>query len=379
MSTARLAEAFADLPDPRVERTRKHLLGDVLVIAVLAVIAGADGWDDMVEWGVARRTWLRTFLKLPSGIPCADTFRRIFGAIEPTKFASCFESMVAELTGSVLGQLVAIDGKTMRRTFDRKLGWNALHVVTAWVAERGIQLGQVATDAKSNEITAIPRLLDMIDIKGATVSIDAAGCQKKIAEKIIDKEGNYLLALKENQPLLYEEVADYFAHAQQDRTIDAVPLKICETADKAHGRLEMRRVSCTDDLMWMSERKNWKGLKTIVMIERERVVGDKTSSEKAYYLTSHAPDAEQLGDFARRHWSIENELHWTLDVTFDEDGSRIRDRNGAMNLALLRKLALALLKREQSDPRKSLAMKRKRAGWDNDYLVEVLAAAKAAP
>lgn len=375
MTPSRLVESFEDLPDPRVERTRQHLLGDVLVMSILAVIAGADGWDDIVEWGEAREKWLCTFLALPAGIPSADTVRRIFCAIDTVKFAACFERMIVELSGSMLDQLVAIDGKTMRRTFARERGQSPLHMVTAWVAERGVQLGQLATDAKSNEITAIPALLDTLELKGAIVSIDAEGCQKKIAEKIVDKGAGYLLALKANQPTLHQEVIDYFAHARQDRTLDAKPLVVHETVDKGHGRLEVRRVSCTDDLAWLGERARWKDLKTIVMIERERETSGRKSVETAYYLSTLAPDAERIGLLARRHWSIENELHWVLDMTFDEDQSRIRDRTGATNLALLRKMALALLKRESSDPRKSIAMKRRRVGWDNDYLFKVLAAA----
>lgn len=379
MAPLGIQEHFATLEDPRVERTRRHDLSEILVIAILAVLAGADGWEDTVVWAKARLSWLKTFLVLSSGVPCPDTFRRVFRAIDPTKFAACFSSLTTELAGNMLDQLVAIDGKTMRRSFARERGQKALHMVTAWMAERGVQLGQLATEEKSNEITAIPALLDTLDVRGATVTIDAEGCQKKIAAKIVDGGANYLLALKANQPTLHQEVVAYFEHAQQDRTIDATPLATHETADKGHGRLETRRVSCSDDLEWMSERKHWKGLRTIVMVERERVIAGETSAEKAYYISSHAPDAARIGDLARRHWSIENELHWVLDMVFGEDQSRIRDRNAVTNLALLRKLALVLLEREQSDPRMSIKMKRRRVGWDNDYLFTVLAAIRPAP
>ena len=211
------------------------------------------------------------------------------------------------------------------------------------------------------------------------MSIDAAGCQKNIAEKIVDAGADYLLALKGNQPLLHEEVVLYFAHARSDRTVDATPLAFHETCDKGHGRLETRRVWCTDDISWMGERAKWKGLRTIVMLERERVIGEKTSVEHAYYLSTAAPNAQRLGLLTRRHWSIENELHLVLDMTFDEDRSRIRDRNAATNLALLRKLALALLKREQSRPGRSIRQKRLMISWNNDYLFTVLAAATSRP
>jgi len=378
MQASVLVAFFANLEDPRVERTRRHVLGDVLVIAVLAVIAGADGWDEIVEWATARQEWLRTFLGLPGGIPSADTFRRIFEAINPKQFSACFERLTRHLAGEMPEGLIAIDGKTMRRTFSKQAGQGPLHVVSAWAVEQGVMLGQVATDEKSNEITAIPELLDVVDVKGAAVTIDAIGCQREIAARIVEGGGDYVLALKANQPLLHEEVVQYFDHARQDRTVDAQPLAVHETVDKGHGRLEVRRSFCTDDIDWMADRKRWKGLRSIMMVERERVVGDRRSMEVAYYITSLKPDPERLGRLVRRHWGIENELHWVLDMAFDEDHSRIRDRTSAMNLTLLRKLALSLLKRERSKPSKSVAMKRRRAGWDNDYLFTVLAAAATA-
>jgi predicted transposase YbfD/YdcC len=307
-----------------------------MVIAVLAVLAGADGWDDMVEWAEARQVWLRTFLRLRWGIPSADTVRRIFEAIDPKQFAACFDRMVAHLAAHMPDKLIAIDGKTMRRTFSRKAGTGPLHMVSAWAVEQGVVLGQVATDAKSNEITAIPELVGTIDLKGATVTIDAMGCQREIAAKIVESGGDYVLALKANHPLLHQEVVEYFEDARQDRTLDAHPPAVHEKADKAHGRLELRRTLCTDDLEWMTERDRWKGLQAIVMVERERTVGDETTVEKAYYLTTRSADPERLGEIIRRHWAIENELHWVLDMTFDEDHSRVRDRNSTMNLALLR-------------------------------------------
>jgi predicted transposase YbfD/YdcC len=379
MDKRTLLVIFEGLPDPRVARTRVHLLEEVLAIIILAVIAGSDGWDEVVDWAEFRIGWLQTFLTLPAGIPSADTFRRIFCSLDPSKFAACFERMVAELAGNIVDQQVAIDGKTMRRTFARDRGQRPLHMVSAWVAERGVHLGQIATEAKSNEITAIPALLEMIDVRGATVSIDAEGCQKKIAEKIVDGGANYLLALKGNQPLLHAEVIAYFEHARHDRTLDATPLAFDETVDKDHGRLETRRAWCTADITWLDERTKWKGLRTLAMIERQREIGENTSVEQAYYLSTLAPDAALVNRLARRHWSVENELHWVLDMTFDEDHSRIRDRNAATNLALLRKLALALLKRERSNPKKSIVMKRRRAGWDNDYLFTVLSAGQSAP
>jgi predicted transposase YbfD/YdcC len=363
---------FAQLQDPRVDRTKRHQLVDIIVIAILAVISGSDGWDDIVDFADVRESWLRTFLELPNGIPCADTFRRVFGALDPLEFGRCFAQFVAELGGHVEGKLVCIDGKTMRRTFARERGQGPLHIVSAWVAESGVTLGQVAVDAKSNEIVAIPELLAMLEIEGATVTIDAAGCQRKIAQAIVEKGAHYLLSLKDNQPLLHQEVVSYF----DDALGSGVELPCHESVDKGHGRLEVRRVWTSTDIGWMSVRKRWKGLQSLVMVERERQVGERTSKERAYFLSSQPFDrAERAAYLVRGHWGIENGLHWVLDMVFDEDHSRIRQRRAAQNFALLRKLALSLLKNEPTDGKKSVARKRKRAGWDHEYLFKVLAAA----
>ncbi len=365
-----MKEHFATLLDPRVDRTKRHELVDIIIIAIVAVIRGADGWDDIVIFAQAQEAWLRTFLHLPNGIPCADTFRRVFEALDPKQFGQCFGKFVAELAGNVAGKLVCLDGKTMRRTFARERGEGPLHMVSAFVAENAITLGQIAVDAKSNEIVAIPTLLDTIDIKGATVTIDAAGCQRKIAAKIVDKGADYVLALKGNQPLLSQEVAGYF----DDALRSGVVLSHHQSVDKGHGRLETRRVWTSTDLDWMSESKRWRGLRCIAMIERERQVDEQTSTERQYFLCSRELTAEQAGELVRGHWAIENGLHWVLDVVFDEDHSRIRHRRSAQNFALLRKLALTLLKNESSRPKMSVVGRRKRAAWENDYLFQILAA-----
>jgi predicted transposase YbfD/YdcC len=371
MQPARIQDHFAMLDDPRVDRTKHHELVDIVVIAILAVICGSDGWDDIVDFAAVRESWLRTFLKLPAGIPSADTFRRVFAALDPQQFGRCFVSLVAELSGHVDGKLVCIDGKTMRRTFARERGQGPLHLVSAWLADNAVTLGQLAVNAKSNEITAIPELLALLEIRGATVTIDAAGCQRKIAAAIVDKGADYVLALKGNQPLLEQEVASYF----EDALESGVALSHHQSVDKGHGRIETRRTWTSMDLGWMSERRRWKGLRSIVMVERERRVGEQSSTERAYFLSSHELAAERAGALVRGHWGIENGLHWVLDMVFDEDHSRIRDRRAAQNFALLRKLALTLLKNEPTEAKKSIARKRKRAGWDHDYLFLVLSAA----
>lgn len=371
MSPARLIVILSSIPDPRVKRTRAHKLVDILVIALLAMINGAAGWEDMAEFADVRVFWLRTFLELPGGAPCADTFRRVFEAIDERVFGECLAEITADLTADVEGKVVAIDGKTMRGSFDRRLGKSPLHVVSAWIAERGITMGQIVTDEKSNEITAIPALLKTIDVRGATVTIDAMGCQKKIAEAIVDAGADYALALKDNHPVLRQEVEVAF-ESPKAAGIAKKDIKVCRVENKGHGRREVRRVTVITDVNSITSADEWKKLRSIVMVERERSVGEKTSTETAYYLSSLVVSAATMERRIRSHWSIENALHWTLDMVFDEDKSRVRDRIGAANLAQVRKLALSLLKMEDSRPGKSVAMKRKRAGWEPDYAFRVL-------
>jgi predicted transposase YbfD/YdcC len=373
MKRLRIHEHFASLRDPRVERRKRHLLMDVVIIALLAVIAGADGWEDIEDFGELRRTWLATFLRLPNGIPSADTFRRVFEALDPSEFQRGFFAWMKELCEGLSGKLLAIDGKTARGSFAKERGQGPLHIVSAWVHENALVLAQLAVEDKSNEIVAIPKLLELLDLRGATVTIDAMGCQKKIAAAIVDKGGDYILALKDNQATMCAEVTAFFSHAQAEGWKET-PHTFDETTDKGHGRLEVRRVWASSAIEWLDPKHEWKGLWSVVMVERVRSVGDETSSERAYFITSHAAEAAHLSSRIRGHWSIENTLHWTLDVTFHEDGSRIRSKNGVQNFAALRKLALALLKREASMPTLSVPRKRKRAARLDDYLLAVLCA-----
>lgn len=363
---------FDSLTDPRVKRTRRHELQDIVVISILAVISNADGWGDIVEFGQTKEAWLRTFLALPNGIPCDDTFRRVFAALNPEEFQACFVNWVKFQVGATDGKLVAIDGKTMRRSFAHEDDKGPLHLVTAWVAENEVALGQVATDTKSNEITAIPKLLELLDLRGATVTIDAMGCQKAIAEKIVDGKADYVLALKENHPTLHQEVEEFFAPAREG-TCQAGEFNQTESVDGGHGRIEVRRVFASDDIDWMVDKSLWKNLRSIVMVQSERTVGEKTSIEYRYYLSSLAADAALIAERIRGHWSIENGLHWVLDMAFDEDRSRIRRGNGPDNFALLRKIAMNLLKAEKTCKR-GIEGKRKRASWSDAYLMLVLQA-----
>ena len=371
MSPTVLVSLLTTVPDPRVARTRVHRLEDILAIALLAAINGADGWEEMADFAGVREAWLRGFLELPGGLPCADTYRRVFEAIDPAALGACLAAMTAGLTSDLTGKVVAIDGKTMRRSFDKRSGMSALHVVSAWVSDQGISLGQIATEEKSNEITAIPELLKTIDVKGAIVTIDAMGCQKKIAASIVEAEADYALALKENHPTLRTEVEGVFAAAEAEEA-GTKRVKSISVRSEGHGRKEVRRVSVSQDVAALSEGKEWASLRSVVMVERTRTVGDTTSTETAYYLSSLRVGPKAMERVIRSHWSIENSLHWVLDVVFREDSSRVRSRGGATNLAALRKLALVLLRLEQSKPGKSVARKRKLAGWEPDYAFDIL-------
>ena len=370
-----LAAHFATLPDPRVVGRCDHDLLAILSIAIMSVICGCKGWEDMAFWAQDHQAWLKTFLRLPNGIPHHDCYRRVFAALDPTAFSQCFMTWMQALVGSTEGKLIAIDGKTMRRTFDRASGRSALHVVSAWVASNAVVLGQVVTDAKSNEITAIPALLALLDVRGAIVTIDAMGCQKDIAADIVARGADYVLSLKDNHPTAHQEVAEYFAWAISKGTVQSH-----QTTDGDHGRIEVRTTHVTTHVDWFEDRSDWKGLQSFVMVESERTIGSKVTTERRYYLSSlGTTDAAVVGAYVRAHWSIENTLHWSLDVTFREDDSRIRVGHGPQNLAWLRKLAITLLKRTPSNPRnlakgRSLIQRQAQADRDHDYLLAVLTA-----
>lgn len=364
---------FSDLPDPRVERTRLHPLLTVVVLAVLGVLCGAEGWDDLHAFGEAKATWLATFLDLQEGIPSADTFRRVFEMLQPKAFAACFQRFVDTLAQTRAARAdtkhIAIDGKTLRHSFDTATGRSALHLVHAWCVEQHVLLGQLATDAKSNEITILPALLDMLDLKGATVTIDAMGCQKRVAAKILAGGGSYVLTLKDNHPTLRAEVEALFERDRQKGS-HAMASTFFEP-HRGHGRQEGRfgrALAVPDDLQG---REEWAGLTSVVCVESVRMTQGVRTEERRYYLSSHPPDAETLARLIRGHWSIENELHWSLDVAFSEDSSRIRAGNGAENYALMRRVALMLLKRF-TEVKRGIKAKQKIASWSNDVLLAVL-------
>jgi predicted transposase YbfD/YdcC len=368
---------FSTLPDPRVERTRKHSLLDIVVISILSVICFAEGWDDMADWGEHNEQWLREILELPHGIPSADTFRRVLSALDPKAFAECFRRWVRAVCESTAGKLVAIDGKTVRGSLDLAKEKSALHLVNAWVAENDLVFGQIATDDKSSEYTAIPELIDLLELRGATVSIDAAGCHVEIAQKIVDKKADYLLALKGNQKTLHDEVVAFFDDALK-HGFGGAAHSVNETVDKAHGRLETRKTWVCSEVEWLTRSERWPKLANIVLVEATRTVGDKTSVERRTYITSAKADATVIGRMVREHWGVENKVHWMLDVTFSEDGSRVHRDRGPENFALLRKLTMNMLKQETSRKDLSIVRKRRKADRSHEYLLKVLAAGLAA-
>ena len=366
-----LRDHFCSVPDPRVRGRSDHLLLDIITIAILATIFGADGWDDIAFFGRCKQQWLATFLALPNGIPSADTFRRVFSALDPSAFRGAFVAWMQSLVGSTDGKLIAIDGKTARRSFDRAAGRSALHLVSAWVHENQMTLGQLATEAKSNEITAIPALLAMLELRGAIVTIDAMGAQKEIAKAIVEKDADYVLALKGNQGNLHAQVAEFFADAGTER-FNEVAHTYHETVDEKHGRREVRRIWNSKDLSSIRDAPKWVSLKSITLIESERQIGANVEHERRYYISSRGrAGAKRMSELIRGHWSIENQCHWTLDVAFREDESRVRTGHGPENIGLLRKIALNLLKQDTSY-KCGIAAKRKVAGWDHDYLLKVL-------
>jgi predicted transposase YbfD/YdcC len=367
---ARIGAYFAELNDPRVERTRLHELLDILVIAICAVICGADSWVEMEAYGRAKEKWLRQFLALPHGIPSHDTFARVLARLKSEELQQCFLRWMQAVSEVTQGEVVAIDGKTLRRSFDRATGKGAIHMVSAWASANRLVLGQQKVEEKSNEITAIPALLRLLEIKGCIVTIDAMGCQKAIARTIVEQEADYVLTLKANHGLLYEEVQRFFAVAQQHQFAE-VPHEYYHTLEGKHGRVEERRYWLVSELSGFKETQGWLGLQSLGMVERQRTVAGKTTVEVHYYLTSLAGNGQQFGEAVRTHWSVENGLHWVLDVVFQEDQSRLRRDHAAENFAVLRHLALSLL-RQESTCSNGIKVKRLKAAWDDEYLARVL-------
>ena len=366
-----LLQHFSALTDPRIERRKLHKLIDILAIAICATICGAETWEDLELFGNAKQQWFKSFLELEHGIPSHDTFRRVFARLDPEEFQHSFLNWVRSTFELTSGQVVAIDGKQARGSSDRGAGKAAINTVSAWASDNQLILGQVQTEEKSNEITAVPELLQMLELRGCIVTLDAMGCQREIAEQIINKEADYVLSVKGNQSNLEADIRDYFDWALQDKFKQTVYSQYTET-NGDHGRLEVRRYYTTRDIEWLRNKAAWKGVQSIAMVEREReILGEETTLERSYYLSSLAAEAKVIGKAIRRHWTVENSLHWVLDVGFGEDRSRIRKGNAPQNLATLRHIALNLLKQEKS-LKVGMKSKRLKAGWDEAYLLKVL-------
>ena len=369
-STATIIEHFSELADPR-RYNRRHLLIDIVVIAICAVICGADDWVAVEEFGGAKQDWFAEFLELPHGIPSHDTFRRLFAVLDAEQFRNCFIGWISAVYEVTEGQVVPIDGKQVRRSHDKGLGKDAIHMVSAWASENRVVLGQVKVDEKSNEITAIPELLDMLEIAGCIVTIDAMGCQKKITQKVKDKQADYTIAVKGNQKGLHEDVMEIFDRARENEFANCDYWK---TEEKGHGRFEIREcwtISSPETLEHIRTLADWTELQTIVMVKRERHLESKVEVEVKYYISSLTSGAQHILSTIRAHWGIENQVHWVLDIAFREDDSRLRKGNGAQNFAVLRHIALNLLKQEETS-KCGIKNKRLKAGWDLDYLRKVL-------
>ncbi len=365
-----IRDHFSAITDPRILLKTRHKLVDVIVIALCAVIAGADDWVEIAAFGKEKLQWFKTFLELPGGIPSHDTFGRVFSLINPEEFGKCFVDWVRSVFPLGESDVVAIDGKTVRRSHDRINGKSAIHMVSAWAVRNRLILGQVKTDEKSNEIKAILELLKTLDIAGCVVTTDAMGCQKEIVRQIVDQGADYVLSLKGNQGNLHKEVELFFQDAQKDGFKDVVR-ETHTTVDGEHGRVETRTYTVTADVDWFEERSKWKNLTTFGMVESTREIGDQTTHETRYFISSLPCDAKRFAEAARAHWGIENSLHWCLDISFGEDQSRVRTGNAPENLAIIRRFALSLIKH---DTQRKIGVKasRKRAGWSNNYLLHLL-------
>lgn len=373
-SVASIEHHFGGMKDPRIDRAKRHKLLDIVVIAICGVICGADDWVSIEEFGNAKLDWFRKFLELPNGIPSHDTFGRVFGKLDSDQFHTCFTNWILAVSDIIEGQVIALDGKTLRRSHDKTLGKGAIVMVSAWATANRLVLGQVKVDEKSNEITAIPELLRALDISGCIITTDAMGCQKEIASLIVEGGGDYVLALKENHGQLYEDVALLFDDLEAS-CFKAYGFDEEKTVNGGHGRLETRQCWTISDpkvVRALRGTQDWERLQSVVKVRAKRNDGQKETVEDRYYLSSLDGDAEKLLWAKRTHWGIENGLHWVLDIAFREDESRVRKDHGAQNLATLRHIALNLLKQENT-AKIGIKNKRLRAGWDEQYLLRVLA------
>ncbi len=367
-----IKQHFAAIKDPRVERSKRHLLIDIITLTLCAVVGGAETWEDIELYGKCKYKWFKKFLKLPNGIPSHDTFNRVFSRLDPEQLQKCFLNWVKSISSLIEGEIIAIDGKTLRHSYDKSNNQKAIVMVSAWAQQQGLVLGQRKVEGKSNEITAIPELLKVLYLKGAIVTIDAIGCQKEIVSTIIEKQANYLITVKKNQRLLYEEIEALFKQALKTDWAEGEHSQY-KLKQAEHGRQETRFYRSLTNLgLTLIAQENWCQISSLGMAEYMRVKPNgKTTIERRYYISSLSLSAQEFSRIIRGHWSIENQLHWVLDVAFHEDNSRVRKDNAPENLAIIRHIALNLLKQDRRE-KGSIRSKRNRAGWDNEYLLSLL-------
>jgi predicted transposase YbfD/YdcC len=367
-----IEEHFSQIKDPRLERTKLHQLIDIITITICAVISGAESWDDIEYFGECKYEWFKSFLALPNGIPSHDTFNRVFAQINPQELEKCFSDWVKSISNLLPGEQIAIDGKTLRHSYDHKQEQKAIVMVSAWARNSGLVLAQRKVDKKSNEITAVPELLKVLELSGAIVTLDAMGCQTKIVNQIVNQKADYLITLKKNQPGLYRRVEDLFKLALSDNKDEHISSNY-SVYESGHGRTEQRYYHVLNDIRELVDSsKKWSNFNSAIRVEySRRLKNGKIKRESRYFITRLSQDAKQLAEYIRGHWSIENQLHWILDVDFREDDSRIRKDNAPENLAVIRHIALNILKQDKHI-KASIKGKRKCAGWDNSYLVKLL-------
>jgi predicted transposase YbfD/YdcC len=379
LTTPSLVAHLAQVPDPRIHRMKEHDLTDILVIAVCTLLCAGETFNDMEDFGKAKHDWFKTFLNLRNGIPSHDTFNRVFAALDPKQFLDCFLNWTQSVRAAVAQEVVALDGKALRRALNKDQ--SVKYVVSAWAESNGLVLGQLKVADKSNEITAVPELLRVLELSGCIVTIDAMGCQKKIAKEIVEADADYVLALKGNQETVHEEMKTFLDQTVVELQTPRLPgaklsaaaakLAGLETVDKDHGRFEIRRYYQSTELAWFADKGKWEGLQSVGMVESVRELAGKTTVERRYYLSSLPLGIETFARAVRSHWGVENKLHWVMDVCFREDQSRARTGFAAENLATLRRLALNMLKREKTKKR-GIRGKQLNASWDHPYLLRLL-------
>lgn len=365
-----ISRHFDNLPDPRIDRCKLHKLLDIVTITICAVISNADGWEDIAAYGQSKEPLFRRFLALPHGIPSHDTFERVFARLDPVVFQHCFLEWVAHIRTKLPGDVVPIDGKTACGTRDTAIDLSPLHIVSAWSSANALVLGQLRTNEKSNEITAIPLLLDILDVKGCIVTIDAMGCQTAIVEKIVEQEADYVITCKGNQGQLHDDIEALFTRLLHE-PLEQTDLTSYKTLDEQHGRREIREYWSTAHLDSLRAKERWTALQSVTMVRSERQTPKGTTTETRYWISSLPNNAQRIAHAIRTHWSIENQLHWVLDVVFHEDDSRTRSGNAAQNLTVIRHITLNMLRQETS-LKKSIRQKRLRAGWDDTYMLKVI-------